>query len=141
MIKLIVDTATRDGESCILRHLLDFTMVLLSILQAENKSHSFATEVAELLLSRYTTGDIDVGRARELFYFLRLIVKDKMTQVEALCEIESDTLIDIEQEVDMLIDRQLKGFLKLTFKLYFDFSAKEVLRKECQMLLLSALEL
>ena len=137
----MVDTATIIGESRILRYVLNFVMVLLSILREENKSHAFASDIADLLISRQNKSKISNERARELFCFLRLIVKDKIAQVEALGEYESDSLIDIESEVENLIDKQLKAFLKLTFKLYFDFSMQDALRKECQMLILSALEL
>lgn len=52
MKDLIVYTAARDDDNEILGHLLDFIMVLLFILRNEKRSHTFAIEVAELLLSR-----------------------------------------------------------------------------------------
>ena len=74
----MIDTATIIGESRILRYVLNFVMVLLSILREENKSHAFASDIADLLISRQNKSQISNERARELFCFLRLIVKDKI---------------------------------------------------------------
>ena len=84
-----------------------------------------------------------------IFYFLRLIVKDKIAQVSELVSDEralgqdplSRELIDIYESLGQLFDKKLTQFLKTVFTLYFELSSVELWRVDSQMLLLSTLDL
>lgn len=89
-----------------------------------------AKDLALLLLSSKDMGSMHQSAIKKLFYFFRTILKDKIVQIDALKNIEIDPFVNVEMQIDNLIDKPLKVFLKLTFRLFFDFTAYQELRKD-----------
>ena len=74
----------------ILVNLLDFLMLLLHNMRNENKSHAFAIQISELLLKQRGKRTIGAQQGKQLFQFLRLIIKDKKSMISDLMTLDQE---------------------------------------------------
>ena len=89
-------------ESITLSPLLDLTMLLLFNLRHLNQSHAFAISLVELLLDQRKSKTMSPQAGKQLFHFLRLIIKDKKAQLSEL--VGGDYSSDEDNLDDQLLD-------------------------------------
>ena len=98
----------QQGTEQLLGHLLDFSMLLLHNMRNENKSHAFAIQISELLLQQRVKRVIGAQQGKQLFHFLRLVIKDKKSLVSDLVKLqdqeENDQMLDMEYRIEQILD-------------------------------------